>query len=66
MGPHTHKPAPTARGWRTLTARPVGGQSEEGQRLTSDAPHNGGRHAPRGRPSATPTASNPGTQGRTL
>ena len=38
----------------------------EGQRLTPDAPHNGGRHPPRGRPSATPTASNAGPQGRTL
>ena len=66
LGPHTDTPAPTARGWRTLTARPVGGQSGEGQRLTSDAPHNGGRHPPRGRPSATPTASNTGLQGRTL
>ena len=45
-GPHTHTPAPTAREWRTPTARPVGGQSKEGQRLTSDAPHNGGRHPP--------------------
>ena len=58
--PHTHPPAPTARGWRTPTTRPVGGQSGEGQRLTSDAPHHGGRHPPRGRPSATPTASNTG------
>ena len=66
LGPHTHTPAPTARGWRTPTARPVGGQSGEGQRLTSDAPQNGGRHPPRGRPSATPTASNAGPQGRTL
>ena len=66
LGPHTHTPAPTARGWRTPTARPVGGQLGEGQRLTSDAPHNGGRHPPRGRPSATPTASNAGPQGRTL
>ena len=66
LGPHTHTPAPTARGWRTPTARPVGGQSGEGQRLASDAPHNGGRHTPRGRPSATPTASNAGPQGRTL
>ena len=41
LGPHTHTPAPTARGWRTPTARPVGEQSGEGQRLTSDAPHNG-------------------------
>ena len=37
LGPHTHTPVPTARGWRTTTARPVGGQSEEGQRLSSDA-----------------------------
>ena len=34
LGPHTHTPAPAARGWRTPTARPVGGQSVEGQRLT--------------------------------
>ena len=66
LGPQTHTPAPTACGWRTPTARPVGGQSGEGQRLTSDAPHNGGRQPPRGRPSATPTASNAGLQGRTL
>ena len=38
----------------------------KGQRLTPGAPHNGGRHPPRGRPSATPTASNGGPQGRTL
>ena len=50
LGPHTHTPAPTARGWRTPTAGPVGGQSGEGQRLTSDAPHNGGRHPPLGTP----------------
>ena len=47
LGPHTHTPAPTVRGWRTPTARPAGGHSGEGQRLTSDAPHNGGRHPPR-------------------
>ena len=50
LGPHTHTPAPTARGWRTPTARPVGGQSGEGQRLTSDAPNNSGRHPPPGMP----------------
>ena len=66
LGPHIHTTTPTARGWRTPTARPVGGQSGEGQRLTSDAPHNGGRHPPRGRHSAIPTASNAGPQGRTL
>ena len=66
LGPHTHTPAPTARGWRTPTARPVGGQSGEGRRLTPDAPHNGAKHPPRGCPSATPTASNASPQGRTL
>ena len=66
LGPHTHTPTPTARGWRTPTARPVGGQSGEKQHLTSEAPHNGGRPPPRGRPAATPTASNAGPQGRTL
>ena len=66
LGPHTHTPAPTARGWRTPTARPVGAQSGEGQRLTSDECHSGGRHPPRGRPSAMPTASNAGPQGCTL
>ena len=66
LGPHTHTPAPTARGWRTPTGRPVGGQSVEGQRVTSDTPHNGGRHPPRGRPATTPTESNAGLQGRTL
>ena len=45
---------------------PEDGQPGEGQRLTPGAPHNGGRHPPRGRPSATPTASNAGPQGRTL
>ena len=58
LGPHTHTPAPAARGWRTPTARPAGGQSGEGWRLASDAPRNGRRHPPRGRPPATPTASN--------
>ena len=37
-----------------------------GQRLTPGAPHNGGRHPPRGRPPATPTASRVGPQGRAL
>ena len=54
LGPHTHTPAPTARGWRTPTARPVGGQSGERQRLTSDAPHNGERHPPPGTPFRQP------------
>ena len=54
LGPHTPIPAPTARGWQTRTARPVGGQSGEGQRLTSDAPHNGRRHSPLGKPFCRP------------
>ena len=66
MGPHTHTPAPAARGWRTPTARPVGGQSGEGERLTSDASHNRGGHPPRGCPFAVPTAGNASTQGGTL
>ena len=54
LGPHTLAPAPTARGTRTPTARPVGGQSGEGLRLTSDAPQNGGRHPPPGMPFRQP------------
>ena len=45
---------------------PEDGRSGEGQRLTPGALHNGGRHPPRGHPSAGPTASNAGPQGRTL
>ena len=46
---------------------PEDGRPGEGQRLAPSAPHNGGRHPPpRGHPSATPTASNAGPQGRTL
>ena len=54
LSPHTHTPAPTACGWRTPTARPAGGQSGEGRRLASDAPHNGGRHPPPGDPLPPP------------
>ena len=44
--PHTPTPVPAARGRRGPAARPEGGQPEEGERLTPDAPHNGGRHPP--------------------
>ena len=64
--PHTRTPAPTARGWRTPTARPEDGPSGEGKRLASDAPHNGERRPPWGLPSANPAASNASPQGRTL
>ena len=63
LGPHTRTPA---RGWRTPTACPEGGQPGEEERLNSDAPHNGERHPLRGRPSANPTARNNGSQWRTL
>ena len=67
LGPHAH----TDRTRDTRVAEPwlhapEDGRPGEGQRLAPSAPHNGGRHPPRGRPSATPTASNAGTQGRTL
>ena len=55
QGPHTRTPAPTTRGSRAPAAHPVGGQSGEGERMTPDAPRNGRRHPPRGRPAATPT-----------
>ena len=45
---------------------PEDGRPGEGQRLTPGAPHNGGKHPPRGRLSATHTASNAGPQGRML
>ena len=59
------------RTWDTRVAgprlpAPEDGRPGEGQRLTRGAPHNGGKHPPRGRPSATLTASNAGPQGRTL
>ena len=65
-----HTPASTAPGTHGsrnpgCPLQRTGGQGE-GQRLTPCAPHNGGRHPPRGRPSATPTASNAGPRGRML
>ena len=63
-GPHTRTPAPTACGWRTLTARPEGERPGEGQRLTPDAPRNGGGPppgpAPRGAHSPKPGRGEPG------
>ena len=67
LGPHarTDRTRDTRDAGRWLPA-PEDGRPGEGQRLTPGAPHNGGKHPPRGRPSATPTASNAGPQGRTL
>ena len=66
LGPHTHKPAPKARGWQTPTARPVCGQSGEGTAPDLRRPSQWWKAPPRGRPSATPTASKAGLRGRTL
>ena len=63
-GPHRPHPGHTGRG--TLAAGSGGRAAGEGTAPDTRAPHNGGRHSPRGRPSATPTASNAGPQGRTL
>ena len=67
LGPHarTDRTRDTRDAEPWLSA-PEDGQPGEGQRLTPGSPHNGGRHPPRGRPSATPTAGNAGPQGRTL
>ena len=67
MGPHarTDRTRDTRDAEPWLPA-PEDGRPREGQHLTPGAPHNGGRHPPRGGPSATPTASNAGPQGRTL
>ena len=63
LGRHTHTPAPTARGWRTRTARPVGGQFGERERLTTDAPHNGGRHPPGNALPPPPQRATPACEG---
>ena len=44
--PHQPHPGHTTRG--TLAAAPEDGRPAEGQRLTPDAPHNGGRPSPLG------------------
>ena len=61
LGPH----ARTDRTRDTRVAEPQlpapeDGRPGEGQRLTPDAPHNGGRPPPRGRPPTTPAARSPG------
>ena len=60
MGPHAH----TNRTQDTGVAEPrppapKDGQPGEGQRLTPDAPHNGGSLPPPGRPPTTPAARSP-------
>ena len=67
QGDSVRPPHPHSRAHRTWVAdpnsRPSTQQSGEGERLTSDAPRNGGRHPPRGCPSASPAASKAGPQG---
>ena len=58
-GPHTRTPAPTACGWRTLTARPEGGQPGDEQRLTRDAPRDGGGPPTQGWPQPPPRSAAP-------
>ena len=67
LGPHARiDRTPDTRVAEPWLPAPEEGRPGEGQRLTPGAPHNGGKHPPRGRPSATPTASNASPQGRTL
>ena len=63
LGPHTHTPATTACGWLTPTARPVGGQFGGGERLTTDAPHNGERHPPGNALQPPPQRATPARKG---
>ena len=63
LHPHTR----THSTWVAGPDSPPRGQAAGGgEPLNSEAPRNGGRHLPRGRPSATPTARNDGLRGRTL
>ena len=64
--PRPYRPHPGHRVAEPWLPTPEDGRPGEGQRLTPGTPHNGGRHPPGGRYSATPTASNAGPQGRTL
>ena len=59
--PRPQEPHPGHTGRGTPAARPRGRTTGEGQRLTPDAPHNGGSPPPppRGRPPTTPAARSP-------
>ena len=60
LGPHAR--TDRTRNNRVAEPRPPAredGRQGEGQRLTPDAPHNGGRPPPRGRPPASPAAHSP-------
>ena len=64
--PRPHRPHPGHTGRGTLTTRSRGRAAGGGTAPDTRPPHNRGRHPHLGRPSATPTASNAGLQGRTL
>ena len=60
LGPHAR--TDSTRDTRVAEPRlpaPEDGRPGKGQRLTPDAPHNGGRPPPRGRPPTTPAARSP-------
>ena len=63
LGPRTHTFAPTARRWRTPTARPVGGQSGDRERQASDAAPSGGMHPPGDAPQPPPQRATPARKG---
>ena len=64
--PRPHRPHLGHTGRGTLADRSRGWAAGGGTAPDTGRSHNGGRHPPRGRPSATPTASNASPQGRTL
>ena len=61
--PRLHRPHPGHRVPEPWLAAPEDGRPGEGQRLTPGAPQKGGRHPPRGCPSATPTRATPARGG---
>ena len=60
LGPHARTDSTRdTRVAEPLLPAPEDERPGEGQRLTPDAPHNGGRPTPRGRPPTTPAARSP-------
>ena len=60
LGPHARTGGNRdTRGAEPRLPAPEDGRPGEGQRLTSGAPHNGGRPSPRGQPPTTPAARSP-------
>ena len=60
LGPHAHtNQAQEKRATERWLPAPRDGRLGEGQRLTPDAPHSGGRPTPPGRPPTTPAARSP-------